>query len=167
MRVPRNEPRTSRSLSPATIRSAFARTAHSRNMSSFGSRQPLIVPFSVTSIEPARNVFIRSLVSCGSRENFCVKIRKISDSISWHVARTSKSTARSSARLGVPYDFPKCRAETHTFVSNTTITGESGRVNWVAAAPLESPESTGEYLLRYNPADCTYPRLRPFHPELS
>lgn len=38
MRVPLYVPRVSKSLSPATSKFAFARTAHSRNISSLGSR---------------------------------------------------------------------------------------------------------------------------------
>jgi hypothetical protein len=69
MRVPRYAPRINKSLSPATSKSAFARAAHSRNISSFGSRQTFTVPRIFTRMPRARIACSADVALCRSQEN--------------------------------------------------------------------------------------------------
>jgi hypothetical protein len=88
MRVPLYAPGINKSLSPATSKSAFARAAHSRNISSPGSRHTFTVPLIFTRMPRARIACSADVARCRSQENFFVKTRTISASISSQVAIT-------------------------------------------------------------------------------
>ncbi len=105
MRVALYAPRINKSLSPATSKSAFARAAHSRNISSFGSRQTFTVPRIFTRMPRVRIACSADVARCCSQENFSVRTRTISASISSQVAITSSLIAFSSASVGVPRPF--------------------------------------------------------------
>ena len=105
MRVPLYVPRVSKSLSPATSKSAFARAAHSRNISSWGSRHTFTVPRIFTRMPRARIACSADVARCCSQENFSVRTRTISASISSQVAIRSSLIAFSSASVGVPRRF--------------------------------------------------------------
>jgi hypothetical protein len=85
--------------------SAFARAAHSRNISSPGSRHTFTVPRIFTRMPRARIACSADVARCCSQKNFCVRMRTISASISSQVAITSSLIAFSRARVGVPRRF--------------------------------------------------------------
>jgi len=77
MRVPLYAPRVSKSLSPAISKSAFARAAHSRNISSPGSRHSFTVPRIFTRMPRARITCSADIARGCSQENFSVRTRLV------------------------------------------------------------------------------------------